>query len=100
MSHVSHRNTQLQNFYLRNIPKLAFLDAVTAYTPLTFCLLNHLQPTKSIYMGPVQGLNPNRMSISGLEPEMPVTVSKREQFSMGMFPLPRVEHSDGGNWFS
>ena len=34
---------------------------------------NHLQPTKSIYMEPVQGLNLNRRYISRLEPEMPVT---------------------------
>jgi len=35
--------------------------------------INHLQPTKSIYMEPVQGLNLNRRYIPGLEPEMPVT---------------------------
>jgi hypothetical protein len=40
---------------------------------LQFTLLNHLQPTKSIYIEPVQGLNLNRRSISGLEPKMPVT---------------------------
>jgi hypothetical protein len=39
----------------------------------TFGLFNHLQPTKSIYMVPVQGLKLNRRSKSGLEPEIPVT---------------------------
>jgi len=43
---------------------------------LRISLLNHLQPTKSIYMEPIQGLNLNRRYISGLETEIPVTVAK------------------------
>jgi hypothetical protein len=55
------------------LPRLKFLNAITALTPLTVFLIP-LQPTKSIYMEPVQGLNLNRRYISGLEPEMPVTL--------------------------
>jgi len=54
--------------------RLKFLNAITAFTSLTVFLFNHLQPTKSIYIEPVQGSNLNRRYISGLEPEMPVTL--------------------------
>jgi hypothetical protein len=36
---------------------------------------NHLQPTESIYMEPVQSLNLNRGSIPELEPKMPVKLA-------------------------
>jgi hypothetical protein len=55
---------------------LTYLNAIMAYTP-TVCIFNDLQPTKSIYMEPVRGLNLNRRSISGPEPEMPLTVDVR-----------------------
>jgi hypothetical protein len=59
---------------LRNVlHRLKFLNAITAFTPLTVFPFNHLQPTKSIYREPVQGSNLSRRYISGLETEMPVT---------------------------
>jgi hypothetical protein len=42
-----------------------------------------MQPTKSLYMEPVQGLNPYRRSVTGLEPEMPVTVDTYHKFYGG-----------------
>jgi len=56
------------------MPRLKFLNAITAFTQVYgFPYLDHLQRKESIYMEPVQGLNLNRRSISGLEPEIPVT---------------------------
>jgi hypothetical protein len=51
------------------LPRLKFLNAITAFThAYGFPYLDHLQAKESIYMEPVQGLNLNRQSISGLEP--------------------------------
>jgi len=62
---------------LKNVlHRLKFFYAITAFTPLTDFLFNNLQPTKSIYIEPVQGSNLNRRYISGLEPEMPVTITQ------------------------
>jgi len=50
--------------------------------PPTVFLVKSFIQTKSIYMEPVQVLNLNRRYISGLEPEVPVTVylSKRTKY--------------------
>ena len=61
--------------YLTNVlHKLKFLNVITAFTSLKVLFLNHLQPTKSIYIEPVQGSKLNRRYISGLEPEMQVKI--------------------------
>ena len=58
------------------LPRLKFLGAIATFThSYIFPYLDHLQP-KSVYMQHVQGLNLNLWSISGLEPEMPVTVTQ------------------------
>jgi hypothetical protein len=56
------------------LPKLQFLNAITAFTPLMGFLIKSFATNKSIYMGPIQGLNLKRRYISGLEPEMPVAI--------------------------
>jgi hypothetical protein len=61
------------------LPKLKFLNAITAFTTLTVFLFNNLQPTKSIYIQPVQGSNLSRRYISGLEPEMHVTTYNKSR---------------------
>ena len=79
MSRVSYRNIHLQSFYQ--------LDTWWMFSPgssysipwqlshlLWFSISNHLQPTKSVYMEPVQVLNLNRRYISGLEPQSPVHI--------------------------
>ena len=53
------------------LPRLKLLNALTALILLLF--LGHLQPKEFISRKRVQGLNLNRRSTSGLEPEMPVT---------------------------
>jgi len=41
------------------LPKFKFLNAVTAFTHFYgFLYLDHLQPKESIYMEPLQDLNP------------------------------------------
>jgi hypothetical protein len=53
--------------------RLSFLNAMTAFTPLTVFLIKSFTNKKSTYMEPVHGLKLNRRYISGLELEMPVT---------------------------
>jgi hypothetical protein len=60
------------------LPRLKFLNAITTFThSYGFPYLDHLQPKESISMEPVYVLNLNGRSISGLEPEMPVTTVNR-----------------------
>ena len=78
-SSVSYRNTQLQNFYQLNSFTQAQVSQChnslhTSYAFLTVSLFNHLQPTKSIYIEPVQCSNLNLRYILGLELEMSITV--------------------------
>jgi hypothetical protein len=48
-------------------------ESLNPGTPALFT--SHLQPKEVISVKPVQGLNPNRRSISCLETESPVTIS-------------------------
>ena len=68
------------------LSRLKFLNAITTFTPLTVLPFNYLQPTKSIFIEPVQGSNLNSRYISGFEPEMPVTTSKFLVVKSTMFP--------------
>ena len=58
------------------LPRLKLLNSWTVLTcSCCFPHLGHLQPKEFISRKPVQGLNLNRRSISGLEPERPLTQS-------------------------
>jgi hypothetical protein len=59
------------------LPRLKLLNALTSLTPLLSSLVRSFT-AKGIYLHePIQGLNLNLQSISGLEPKMPVTYSPR-----------------------
>jgi hypothetical protein len=82
-SHVSHRNTQLQNSTNLTVDGYSTQAQVSHYhngfhTSYGFPDLIHLQPTESIYIQPIQGLKLKCRSISGLEPEVLVTTRSLE----------------------
>jgi hypothetical protein len=56
------------------LPRLKLLNVLTALTPPAVTLVGHFQPKGMYLHEPVQGLNLNRRSITGLEPVMPVTI--------------------------
>jgi hypothetical protein len=60
------------------------LNVLTALThSCCFTYVGYLEPKEFISRKPVQGLNLNRRSISGLEPEMPVTYVKPKHVAVG-----------------
>jgi hypothetical protein len=97
-SRISHRNTQFNtstNYTVDVLPRLKFLSAITAFTPLTVFLIKSFtankiylhgarwgfEPESQVHIrawtwnaGAYQGLNPKCRYISGLEPEMPVHI--------------------------
>jgi hypothetical protein len=57
------------------LSRLKLLNALTALTPPAVFPVRSFTAKGICVREPVQGLNQNRRSISGLEPEMPVTYS-------------------------
>jgi len=55
------------------LSRLKFLNALTALTPPAVFPVRSFTGKGICVHEPIQGLNLNRWSISGLEPEMPVT---------------------------
>jgi len=75
--HSEHRAEKfLPTWQLMDVlHRLKLLNALTALTLLLFQLVRSLTVKGTYVKKPVQGLNLDRRSISGLEPEMPVTHS-------------------------
>jgi hypothetical protein len=66
------------------LPRLKLLSAITALTLPTVLLSYEVFDRQGIYLHePVQGVNLNRRSISGLEPELPVTLHAPNALSPG-----------------
>jgi len=104
-SRVSYINTPLQSCYQLDMWWM-FCSCSGYSMPWRFShlllvsLLNHLQPTKSIYMEPVQSLNLNCPHISGLEPEMPVAVPPYQNFVTRATWSPGFVHSCFKRWLT
>jgi len=75
--HSEHRAAKfLPTWQLMDaLPRLKLLNVLTAFTLVLFQLVRSFTAKGTHVKKPVQCLNLNRWSISGLEPEMPVTHS-------------------------